>query len=114
LKEKATLLKQHLKEATAELDIVSTKYKEEQVKRKKLLNELEDMKGKVRVYCRVRPFSNSEKTNADQVQPCVSIKDETQMTVGTQKNRMKEYNFDAVFGPESTQEEVFDDTKRLI
>jgi L-cysteine desulfidase len=114
LKEKATLLKQHLKEATAELDIVSTKYKEEQVKRKKLLNELEDMKGKVRVYCRIRPFSNSEKTNADQVQPCVSIKDETQMTVGTQKNRMKEYNFDAVFGPESTQEEVFDDTKRLI
>lgn len=29
LKEKASILKQHLKEATAELDIVSTKYKEE-------------------------------------------------------------------------------------
>lgn len=57
LKEKASILKQHLKEATAELDIVSTKYKEEQVKRKKLLNELEDMKGKIRVYCRIRPFS---------------------------------------------------------
>lgn len=27
---------------------------------------------------------------------------------------MKSYNFDAVFGPESTQEEVFDDTKRLV
>lgn len=36
------------------------------------------------------------------------------MNVGTQKNRMKSYNFDAVFGPESTQEEVFDDTKRLV
>ena len=54
-----------MREATAELDIVSTKYKEEQVKRKKLLNELEDMKGKVRVYARIRPFSNTEKTNAD-------------------------------------------------
>lgn len=36
------------------------------------------------------------------------------MKVGLEKNRMKEYNFDAIFGPDSTQEEVFDDTKRLI
>ena len=27
---------------------------------------------------------------------------------------MKDYNFDAIFGPESTQDEVFEDTKRLI
>jgi hypothetical protein len=25
------------------------------------LNELEDIKGKIRVYCRIRPFSNAEK-----------------------------------------------------
>lgn len=114
LKEKASILKQHLKEATAELDIVSTKYKEEQVKRKKLLNELEDIKGKVRVYARIRPFTRNEKTDADKAQPTVTITDETSLEVGTQKNRMKQYNFDAVFGPNSTQDEVFDDTKRLI
>lgn len=107
-------MKQHLKEATAELDIVSTKYKEEQKKRKTLLNELEDMKGKVRVYCRIRPFSTKEKTDADKAQPCVNITDEVSLVVGTQKNRMKDYNFDSVFGLNSTQEEVFDDTKRLI
>jgi hypothetical protein len=72
-----------LKEATAELDIVSTKYKEEQVKRKKLLNELEDMKGKVRVYCRIRPFTKTEKTDADKAQPCVNITDEVSLIVGT-------------------------------
>jgi hypothetical protein len=44
----------------------------------------------------------------------VTITDETSLEVGTQKNRMKQYNFDAVFGPNSTQDEVFDDTKRLI
>lgn len=103
-----------MKEATAELDIVSTKYKEEQKKRKGLLNELEDLKGKVRVYCRIRPFSEREKTDADKAQHCVNIIDEVSLTVGTQKNRMKSYNFDAVFGLNSTQEEVFDDTKRLI
>jgi hypothetical protein len=53
------------------------------VKRKKLLNELEDMKGKIRVYCRIRPFSKSEKTDADRAMPCVNITDEMSLSVGT-------------------------------
>jgi hypothetical protein len=114
LKEKTAALKQHLKEATSELDIVATKYKEEQVKRKRLLNELEDAKGKIRVYCRIRPFSNTEKADAEKFVPCYQQHDEVSLSVGHQKNRMKDYNFDAIFGPESTQDEVFEDTKRLI
>ena len=53
-----------------ELDIVATKYKEEQVKRKRLLNELEDIKGKIRVYCRIRPFSKTEKDDPDKAIQC--------------------------------------------
>ena len=102
LKEKCSVYKQHLKEATAELDIVSTKYKEEQVKRKALLNELEDIKGKVRVYCRIRPFSKTEKSDPEKAIPCFTIPDQVSITVGTERNRMKDYNFDAVFGPAST------------
>ena len=90
-----------MKEATAELDIVSGKYKEEQSKRKKLLNELEDMKGKVRVYCRVRPFSKTEKENEERSESCCRIVDDLSITVGL-KGRPKDYNFDSVFGPDST------------
>ena len=43
-----------------DLDGVADKFREEQQKRKALLNELEDMKGKIRVYCRIRPFSRTE------------------------------------------------------
>jgi hypothetical protein len=71
-----------LKEATSELDIVATKYKEEQVKRKKLLNELEDAKGKVRVYCRIRPFSKNELADPEKSIPCFTINDEVSLTVG--------------------------------
>ena len=42
------------------MDGVSDRFKEEQGKRKNLLNELEDLKGKIRVYCRIRPFSRTE------------------------------------------------------
>ena len=107
-------MKQHLKEATTELDTVSIKYKEEQRKRKILLNELEDLKGKVRVYCRIRPFTQSERVDPVKAQSCCNIIDEVSLTVGTQRNRLKEYSFDAVFGEFATQEEVFEDTKRLI
>ena len=84
-------------------------------KRKKLLNELEDIKGKVRVYCRIRPFSKTELANPERSESCCKIDDDMSITVGgVGKGRAKEYNFDAVFGGESTQEEVFEDTKRLI
>ncbi len=33
----------------------------EQLARKKLHNDMEDLKGKIRVYVRIRPFSNSER-----------------------------------------------------
>lgn len=84
------------------METVSIKYKEEQKKRKMLLNELEDMKGKIRVYCRIRPFTQKEKSEIDKSISCVDILDEVSLTVGTQKNRMKEYQFDSVFSPDAT------------
>ena len=103
-----------MKEACVELDIVSVKLKEESVKRKKLLNELEDMKGKIRVYCRIRPFSKSEKVEADRAISCFKILDENNIDIGVTKNKTKNYTFDSVFGIDSTQDEVFDETKLLI
>jgi len=40
-----------------------------------LLNELEDIKGKVRVYCRIRPFSKTEKSDPEKAIPCFTIPD---------------------------------------
>jgi hypothetical protein len=36
-------------------------YRDEQVARKRSFNMMEDMKGKIRVYCRVRPMLNFER-----------------------------------------------------
>ncbi|KAL5181137.1 Kinesin-like protein KIN-14E [Glycine soja] len=41
----------------AEMELL---YKEEQVLRKRYFNTIEDMKGKIRVYCRLRPLSEKE------------------------------------------------------
>ena len=76
------------------------------------MNELEDIKGKIRVYCRIRPFSRTEKEDPAKMKMCVEINDSMSLTVHGRMSHM--YNFDSVFGTESTQEEVFNETKRLI
>lgn len=95
-----------------ELDGVGEKFREEQLKRKNLLNELEDLKGKIRVYCRIRPFSRTEKEDAEKAKMAVDILDTMSLTVHGRIDHT--YNFDSVFGPDSTQDQVFDETKRLI
>ena len=70
------------------------------------------MKGKVRVYCRIRPFSKRELDDPEKRRPCYEKTDEMSVRVGS--NRAKDYNFDAVFDQNSTQEEVFEDCERLI
>lgn len=79
--------------------------------RKLLHNQLEDLKGKIRVFCRVRPLSKSELDKG-----CLNITtvvDEFTITCES-KNGVKPFVYDSVFGPNSTQEEVFEDTKRVV
>ena len=88
----------------------------EQLARKKLHNDIEDMKGKIRVYVRIRPFSKSEESKG-----CTEavIKD-GKMTVMVKgiggPDQKKFYDFDQVFGgaESNTQADVFRDTKHLV
>lgn len=64
---------QQLAAAKQELDKALGDLRDEQMLRKRLRNEIEDMKGKVRVYCRVRPLSSTEHKRNDEV--CVALPD---------------------------------------
>ena len=71
--------------------------------RKKVYNLMEDMKGKIRVYARVRPMLQFEGARGQR--PAINIPDE--LTVDHMwKDKKREYNFDSVFAPESTQDQV--------
>lgn len=84
-------------------------YKDEQTLRKKLHNEIEDMKGKIRVYCRVRPLSRTERERNDQM--AVAFPDEYTINVIP---KQRDFLYDRVFAPEESQEEVFSDSQHLI
>merc|ERR1712159_943371 len=108
IKKEAKLL---VRDSQKEKESLMKSYMREQKLRKKFYNQLEDMKGKVRVYCRVRPLNKKEKARG--CQQCVSFKDDDTIIVTKDKKDFK-FVFDVVFQPGSKQSEVFADTKRLM
>ncbi|OQR97902.1 kinesin-like protein [Achlya hypogyna] len=97
-----------LKESYSKLE---ENYKEEQTLRKKYYNTIEDMKGKIRVYCRCRPMSGSELERG--CQSAVRFLDECTLELDTPRGP-KSFAYDQVFNPANTQEQVFEDTKNLL
>merc|ERR1712176_1551422 len=91
-----------------EIGVPETELHEAEVRRKKLHNIVEDLKGSIRVFCRVRPLSDKEKVAKDtevtrQVNPIT-------LEVGNNKDQ---FQFDAVWTP-GTQDEIFEDCRDLV
>jgi kinesin family protein C2/C3 len=72
--------------------------------RAKIWNEIQDLKGSIRVFCRIKPSSETSIAPSNF---------ENKVTV-LQKGKKRRFEFDRVFSPASTQAEVFEDTKPLI
>ncbi|XAR58399.1 Minus-end-directed kinesin ATPase [Bertholletia excelsa] len=80
---------------------------------RKLYNQVQDLKGSIRVYCRVRPFLGGQ---ANYLSTVDHIEEGT-ITITTPSKHGKghrSFNFNKVFGPSATQAEVFSDTQPLI
>ncbi|XP_061365502.1 kinesin-like protein KIN-14I [Gastrolobium bilobum] len=80
---------------------------------RKLYNQVQDLKGSIRVYCRVRPFFPGRPNHLSTVE---NIEDGT-ITVNIPSKNGKgrrSFNFNKVFGPSATQAEVFFDMQPLL
>ncbi|GLT82481.1 hypothetical protein SLE2022_008470 [Rubroshorea leprosula] len=101
-----------LKMQGAQLAELEALYKEEQVLRKRYFNTIEDMKGKIRVYCRLRPLN--EKEAADKQRQVLTSLDEFTVEHPWKDDKAKQYVYDRVFDSNATQEDVFEDTRYLV
>jgi DNA repair exonuclease SbcCD ATPase subunit len=108
---RAVELAQNLKDKEGELVVLQEQFKKETFLRKKYKNELEDLKGNIRVYARCRPFAQYELDR--KCAACVTFPDDSTVKVVTSRGE-KVFEFDTAFTPTSTQTEVFEDTKRLV
>ncbi|MCJ8730829.1 hypothetical protein PDJAM_G00188850 [Pangasius djambal] len=93
-----------------------------EMERRKLHNTIQELKGNIRVFCRVRPLLSNREATIPHIQlpahdnKAITLAKIEESHVGraaeTQKNYI--FSFDRVFGPHSTQSEVFEEISLLV
>ncbi|KAJ6426586.1 hypothetical protein OIU84_022229 [Salix udensis] len=82
---------------------------------RRLYNEVQDLKGNIRVYCRIRPFLPGQSKKRTAVE---YIGENGELIISNPSKQGKDssrlFKLNKVFGPAATQEEVFLDTQPLI
>ncbi|RID43596.1 hypothetical protein BRARA_I00447 [Brassica rapa] len=92
----------------------ATGYKRVLEENRKLYNLVQDLKGNIRVYCRVRPFLPGEPTALSTVEHIEEGTITIRVPSKYGKEGHKPFMFNKVFGPSATQEEVFSDMQPLV
>lgn len=91
------------------------RYRKELIERKKLHNQVQELKGNIRVYMRCRPPTSKEREQFGSEALCVSFPQIGEVSVfNSEKNKEKNWEFDEVFDIESTQDKVYQDVSALV
>ncbi|ESQ32212.1 hypothetical protein EUTSA_v10003600mg [Eutrema salsugineum] len=104
----------HLGKHLNGLAYAATGYKRVLEENRKLYNLVQDLKGNIRVYCRVRPFLPGQPTTLSTVEHIEEGTITIRLPPNYGKEGRKPFMFNKVFGPSATQEEVFSDMQPLV
>ena len=97
-------------EDVAELENQLTKMKTE---RRKMFNVIQELRGNVRVFARIRPFLPDDGAEADAV-PSVTPRSEFALKIQNDKGAEHKFSFDKVFAPSVSQEKVFEEVSEFV
>ncbi|KAK8623085.1 hypothetical protein V6N13_117978 [Hibiscus sabdariffa] len=97
------------------LEVASSSYQKVLEENRMLYNQVQDLKGTIRVYCRVRPFLQGQangQSTIDHIGENGNIMIVNPLKQG--KEARKVFSFNKVFGPNVSQEQIYIDTQPLI
>lgn len=117
-------LNQQLADAIAQTNEAKEKLRKEETLRRKLHNQVQELKGNIRVFCRVRPPLPSEPANEiaqisfpDEAADCKEISilgPEEKNSLGVVSRKNNAFSFDRVFGPNTQNADVFEEISQLV
>lgn len=96
---------------------------QEETLRRKLHNQVQELKGNIRVFCRVRPALGDEVTKRAEIDFPDAETDSKEVAVqgpevksamGTVTRPVSGFSFDRVFAPSSQNAEIFDEISQLV
>ncbi|KAK9016978.1 hypothetical protein V6N11_079469 [Hibiscus sabdariffa] len=97
-----------------EHELLKKKYLHESSERKRLYNEVIELKGNIRVFCRCRPLNQAEISNGSSSVVEFDPSQDTELQIVSSDSSKKQFKFDHVFRPEDSQEAVFARTKPIV
>lgn len=93
-----------------ELVSLNAQLKQITLQRREALNNYLDLKGNIRVFCRIRPFHHEESYSSRNL----FTLDESNVFLKVAETKRKQYKFDKVFDQFSTQGDVFSEVEPVI
>jgi kinesin family protein C1 len=101
----------------------NTKLRAEETLRRKLHNQVQELKGNIRVFARVRPTLGTDEEESAKIafpddkedsKEIVLKGPETKSALGKETSAKHSFSFDRVFGPSSGNSDVFDEISQLV
>lgn len=94
------------------IDDLLIKYKRELSARRKYFNLVQDLRGNIRVFCRVRPLLPFELEK--KYKSCIKFPEEGKLVVKDEKGGNNSFEFDQVYSPDTNQVQVSEDAAEYI
>ncbi|KAF2400979.1 kinesin [Trichodelitschia bisporula] len=116
-------LHKRMQEAIEAAEESNAKLRAEETLRRKLHNQIQELKGNIRVFCRVRPPLGSEVDEAAKInfpdqqeesKEVVVTGPEQKSALGNVTAQNHAFSFDRVFGPGSANGQVFEEISQLV
>jgi kinesin family protein C1 len=116
-------LHRRMQEAIEAAELANEKLRQEETLRRKLHNQVQELKGNIRVMCRVRPINAETETDPAKIafpdndtdsREVAVTGPEKQTALGNDNTKTYSYSFDRVFGPGSQNGEVFEEISQLV
>jgi kinesin family protein C1 len=115
-----SLLKEKCEMTTSEMQTLKEKLQAEELTRRQLHNTIQELRGNIRVFCRVRPLVDGEDEEHDHIQypqddvNSIVFSQNSESASGNVSSKDYPFSFDKVFQPASSQKDVFEDISQLV
>ncbi|AMD20682.1 HDL062Wp [Eremothecium sinecaudum] len=111
-------LNEQIETSQTEIEEIKEILNKEESMRRKLHNELQELRGNIRVYCRIRPPLPCESGDVSHfnIEKFNEVKGQQTLTITREACRSSShsFHFDKIFSPETSNSEVFQEICQLV